>query len=76
MEALYILSPDEFSIQCLITDYARPKPRYTGAHLLWTSGMRKSYFIMGRETKCVPSRALRLPTKNDSQFAGPLVRAR
>jgi syntaxin-binding protein 1 len=39
MECLYILTPEEFTVQCLISDFARPKPRYSAAHLLWTSGM-------------------------------------
>ncbi|KAA8895897.1 Sec1-like protein [Sphaerosporella brunnea] len=37
MECIYILTPDEFSVQCFISDFARPKPRYSVAHLLWTS---------------------------------------
>jgi hypothetical protein len=39
MECIYILTPDEFVVQCLISDFQRPKPRYSAAHLLWTSGM-------------------------------------
>lgn len=38
MECIYILTPDEFAVKCLISDFNRPKPRYTAAHLLWTSG--------------------------------------
>ncbi|KAI5804450.1 Sec1-like protein [Geopyxis carbonaria] len=37
MECLYILTPEEHIVKCLISDFARPKPRYNCAHLLWTS---------------------------------------
>ena len=39
IECIYILTPEDFSVQCLISDFARERPRYTAAHLLWTSGM-------------------------------------
>ena len=39
MECVYILTPQEHIVRCLISDFARTKPRYTGAHLLWTSGL-------------------------------------
>jgi hypothetical protein len=38
IESLYILTPEEHIVRCLISDFARIKPRYSGAHLLWTSG--------------------------------------
>ncbi|KAH8152977.1 uncharacterized protein LAJ45_03204 [Morchella importuna] len=39
MECVYILTPEKHVVECLISDYARPKPRYTCAHLLWTSDL-------------------------------------
>ena len=38
LECIYILTPVEHIVKCLLADFERPKPRYTGAHLLWTSG--------------------------------------
>ncbi|KAF8251915.1 Sec1-like protein, partial [Wilcoxina mikolae CBS 423.85] len=37
MECIYILTPVEHIVRCLLSDFERPKPRYSGAHLLWTS---------------------------------------
>ncbi|KAL7269049.1 syntaxin binding protein 1 [Rhizina undulata] len=36
LECVYILTPEEHIVKCLITDFNRPKPRYKCAHLLWT----------------------------------------
>jgi hypothetical protein len=37
-EAVYILTPQEHIVRCLISDFDRQTPRYACAHLLWTSG--------------------------------------
>lgn len=45
MECIYILTPEPHIVDCLVADFDRPKPRYSAAHLLWTSGT--GHFVGG-----------------------------
>ncbi|KAF8477371.1 Sec1-like protein [Kalaharituber pfeilii] len=36
-EAVYFVAPEEFSVQCLISDYTRKVPRYGRGHIYWIS---------------------------------------
>ncbi|KAK6332398.1 vacuolar sorting protein VPS33/slp1 [Orbilia brochopaga] len=37
MEAVYFLTPKNHILECLLSEFKRPKPRYLKGHLVWTS---------------------------------------
>ncbi|KAF3935530.1 hypothetical protein ABW19_dt0201704 [Dactylella cylindrospora] len=42
MEAVYLLTPKPYVLDCLVSEFKRPKPRYMGGHLVWTSSLPDS----------------------------------
>ncbi|EPS36022.1 hypothetical protein H072_10488 [Dactylellina haptotyla CBS 200.50] len=37
MEAVYFLTPKLHILECLLSEFKRPRPRHIGGHLVWTS---------------------------------------
>jgi len=42
LEAIYILRPTTYTVECLAADFTRTPPRYAGAHVFFTPGLTDS----------------------------------
>ncbi|KAF3926534.1 hypothetical protein AA313_de0200363 [Arthrobotrys entomopaga] len=36
MEGIYFLSPEPHILECLLSEFKRPRPRHIGGHIIWT----------------------------------------